>query len=72
MARKQKRGKTRKRQKTQLARGRQTPGSPAKTKKPAKISIAEEYRYVYSDLRRMGVLAAGMFVLMIVLAFVLQ
>jgi hypothetical protein len=42
--------------------------------KPSRSSLAEtfreEYRYVVSDLRRMGILAAAMFVLMVVLAVV--
>lgn len=36
------------------------------------LDLREEYRYVYSDLKRIGLLAAGMFVLLIVLSFIIR
>ncbi len=37
----------------------------------APVDLHEEYRYVIADLKRFGILAASMFVLLIVLALVL-
>ena len=38
---------------------------------PTEEELAEEYRYVLTDLKRIGILALVMLVLLIVLAFVL-
>jgi len=70
MAKKKKRSKARKR--THLAKSRKATLSAAEKKKASEVSFTEEYSYVFGDLRRMGILAAGMFTLMIVLAFILQ
>ena len=47
---------------------------PAKTQQeivqPA-ANLADEYRYVITDLKRIGLLAAAMFALLVVLALVL-
>lgn len=59
-------------QQSQLAKSRKAPVASAKKKGTAQVSFAEEYRYVFSDLRRMGVLAAGMFALMVVLAYIMR
>ena len=72
MAKKKKRSKARKRQQIQLAKSRRTTVSAAEKKKADEVSFKEDYHYVFGDLKRMGVLAAGMFALMIVLAFILQ
>jgi hypothetical protein len=34
--------------------------------------LAEEYRYVYSDLKRIAILAGAMFAALIVLSFVIR
>lgn len=36
------------------------------------IGISEEYRYVYSDLKRIAILAGAMFIVLIVLSFVVR
>lgn len=36
------------------------------------IDFSEEYRYVYSDLKRIAILAACMFTLLIALSFVIK
>lgn len=41
---------------------------PARTS----VDLREEYRYVYSDLKRIGFLAAGMFALLIALSFIIR
>jgi len=38
----------------------------------AAVTFREEYRYVFSDLKRTAILAAAMFAVMIILAFVLR
>ena len=38
----------------------------------AKVDLNAEYRYVYADLRKIGVIAAAMFALLFVLAFILK
>ncbi len=44
-------------------------GAPAPSKK---VDLVAEYHYVISDLKRLGVLAASMFVLLVVLALVIR
>ncbi len=39
---------------------------------PRTVDLAEEYRYVYSDLKRIGILVASMLGLLIVLALIAQ
>jgi len=39
---------------------------------PRAVDLANEYRYVYGDLKRIGLLALGMFALLIVLALAAQ
>ena len=39
---------------------------------PRKEELAGEYRYVYSDLKRIAILAAAMFALLVVLALAAQ
>jgi len=39
---------------------------------PAKVDLAQEYYYVFSDLRRIAIIAAVMFALLFALAFVLR
>ncbi|MGQ9626502.1 MAG: hypothetical protein ACUVV0_06310 [Anaerolineae bacterium] len=48
--------------------------SPARTSSvPLRgVDLREEYRYVYSDLKRIGFLAAGMFALLIALSFIIR
>jgi len=52
-------------------------GSPATpldqaASKPAPAPDFQEYRYVITDLRRVAILAAAMFALLIVLSFVIR
>ncbi len=67
-----KRSTASRRQQSQLARSRKAPIASAKKRKTAQVSFAEEYRYVFSDLKRMGILATGMFALMVVLAYIMR
>ncbi len=39
---------------------------------PRAEELADEYRYVYGDLKRIGILAASMFALLVVLALAAQ
>lgn len=39
--------------------------------KQADVDFAEEYSYVYSDLRRVAIIAAAMVVILVVLSFIL-
>jgi len=66
-----KRSKANRRKRSQAARARQA-ASPSKKRKDKQIDFREEYRYVLHDLKRMGILAAGIFALLVVLALVLQ
>ena len=40
--------------------------------KPIVLTKEEEYRYIRADMRRLGITAGGLFVLMIALLFVLE
>ncbi len=53
------------------ARVSESKGRAAQLSEERTAGLAEEYRYVTADLKRIAVLAAGMFALLIVLAFVL-
>jgi hypothetical protein len=74
MAKKSRRAKKRARQKRSIPAVR--PKQPAKEtealaeKKAAEL--AEEYRYVYSDLKRIAILAGVMLTALIVLSFVIR
>ena len=39
---------------------------------PKKVDLVSEYHYVISDLKRLGILAASMFILLVVLALVIR
>ena len=69
---KKKRSRASRRKRAQATKPRQTAPAPTQTGKTEKLDFGAEYHYVIRDLRRMGLLAAGMFVLMVVLALVLQ
>jgi hypothetical protein len=82
MAKKSRRAKRRARKKRSIAavkpkRPVSAPG-PVVAKKieaPAEdkaAKLAEEYRYVYSDLKRIAILAGAMFAALIVLSFVIR
>jgi len=62
---------------TRGRRKRQPPQKPVQTQ-PLEVAassdtaeLADEYAYVFADLRRIGLIAAAMFVLLFALAFVL-
>ena len=69
---KKKRSRASRRQKAQATRSRQATPSRVRGRKAEKTDFRAEYRYVIRDLRRMGLLAAAMFALMVVLALILQ
>ncbi len=48
------------------------PAASVKVVAPAKVDLAKEYDYVFADLRKIAIIAAAMFVLLFVLAFVLK
>jgi len=74
MAKKSRRAKKRARKKRSAPAGR--PKQPARgTKAPTQekaAELAEEYRYVYSDLKRIAILAGAMLAALIVLSFVIR
>ncbi len=81
MAKKTKRSRRKaKRTKAAKSRARQQQPAPVSkravvTKKasaPAKVDLAQEYHYVFDDLRKIAIIAAIMFALLFVLAFVLR
>lgn len=45
--------------------------SAVKTNIPSASSLREEYRYVLSDLKRIGIVAASMFAILVVLALII-
>jgi len=47
---------------------RTAPVSPEQATVQRTVDFASEYRYVYSDLRRIGILALSMFALLVALA----
>ena len=69
---KKKRSRASRRQRAQLAKSRQAAPAATRKGKTEKMDFTAEYHYVIRDLKRMGLLAAGMFVLMAVLALILQ
>ncbi len=44
--------------------------APTRTAQP-QVNFAEEYSYVYTDLKRVAIIAAAMLVILIVLSFVI-
>jgi len=44
----------------------------SRTATTAKVDLAQEYHYVFADLRKIAIIAAAMFVLLFALAFVLK
>ena len=69
---KKKRSRANRRKRAQTAKSRHTAPASTQKGKAEKLDFRAEYRYVLRDLRRMGLLAAGMFALMVVLALILQ
>jgi hypothetical protein len=49
----------------------QAAGKPA-VPRPTAVDFSEEYRYVIADLKRIGVLAAAMLGLLVVLSFIIR
>ena len=58
-------------QKTKTTKARRAAHGGAKVHIPTDAELTEEYRYVLTDLRRIGLLALAMLALLIVLAIVL-
>lgn len=50
------------------ARIEKKPAAP----KPTEVDFSEEYRYVIADLKRIGILAAAMMGLLVVLSFIIR
>ncbi len=46
--------------------------APGATSGAKKIDFSQEYRYVYSDLKRIAILAASMLVVLVALSFVIR
>jgi hypothetical protein len=46
--------------------------TPARSALVGQTIRAEDYHYVYSDIRRIGVLAAGIFAVLIVVSFIIN
>jgi len=75
---------TRKSSKSRTATPRAAPSRPAAAAAPiaaslpsraaasTKADLAQEYQYVFADLRKIAVIAAAMFALLFILAFVLR
>ena len=79
MAKKTRRSRRkRKAAQTKITKTRQQQPTPIKKAavaakvSPAKVDLAQEYHYVFSDLRRIVIIAAVMFALLFALAFVLR
>jgi hypothetical protein len=84
MAKKSRRAKRRAEKRRNVAAVRPKPSvsvpSPAVAKKEEiepqaaekTAQLAEEYRYVYSDLKRVAILAASMLAVLIILSFVIR
>jgi hypothetical protein len=69
MAKKSTRGRRKK--KASLERTEKPQRVTEATASGATADLADEYSYVFADLRRIGMIAAAMFVLLFALAFVL-
>ena len=76
MAKKSRRRRSKARARAQQAPARiEKPPVAVQTKRATSSrasELAEEYRYVLSDLRRIGILAASMFALLVALALLAQ
>ena len=84
MAKKSRRAKRRAKKKRRVAAVRPKRPAPAPAPSPTvakepeamteekAAELAEEYRYVYSDLKRIAILAGTMFAVLIVLSFVIR
>ena len=82
MAKKSRRAKKRAKKKRSIPPGRPRQPAPASGPTVAKetealakekvAELAEEYRYVYSDLKRIAILAGTMFAVLIILSFVIR
>ncbi len=46
--------------------------APAKASAARKVDLAQEYQYVFDDLRKIAIIASAMFVLLFALAFALR
>ncbi len=73
MARKSRRAKKRARQKRSIPaiRPKQTAGQAEELTDGKSAEMAEEYRYVYADLKRIAILAGAMLAALIALSFVI-
>ena len=71
MAKKRK-SRSSKKRRAQLATQRKIRRSASAPRREEKVSFQEEYRYVFQDLKRMGVLAGAMFVLLVAAALLLS
>jgi len=84
MAKKSRRGKKRSKKKRSIPAGRSrqpapapSPTAAATAKETAALAgekaakLAEEYRYLYSDLKRIAILAGAMLAALIILSFVI-
>ncbi len=60
------------RQAAPRAEVRQMPAAPQPAPVARATELADEYRYVIGDLKRVGILAAAMLVLLVALALVAQ
>jgi len=49
-----------------------TTPAPAKASAATKVDLAQEYQYVFDDLRKIAIIASAMFVLLFALAFALR
>lgn len=49
----------------------QRKAAPVRAAQPTTVDFAKEYGYVYSDLKRVGVIAAAMLVILVVLSFII-
>ena len=46
--------------------------APTTSSGPVTVDLAQEYRYVFADLKKIAIIAAIMFVLLFALAFILR
>jgi uncharacterized protein YhjY with autotransporter beta-barrel domain len=71
MAKKSTRGRRKRQVSQERVEQKPTPVAEA-TASSAAADLADEYSYVFADLRKIGLIAAAMFVLLFALAFVLR
>ncbi len=75
MAKKSRKARKAKRQQsTQVAKpaGSKAASTPAEGSVSGTVDLAQEYAYVFTDLKRIAIIAAIMFALLLVLAFALK